>query len=70
MELVDGSDLSALVKKNGPFTVENAVNYPALRTGPLWFVSRVSVIRPDLAIRLGVRWKSVATLFWGRFDRF
>ena len=27
MELVDGSDLSALVKKNGPFPVETAVNY-------------------------------------------
>jgi len=27
MELVEGSDLSALVKKNGPFPVETAVNY-------------------------------------------
>jgi serine/threonine protein kinase len=27
MELVDGSDLSTLVKRNGPFSVENAVNY-------------------------------------------
>ncbi len=27
MECVDGSDLSALVKKNGPFPVDQAVNY-------------------------------------------
>lgn len=27
MELVEGSDLSALVKKNGPFPVEKAINY-------------------------------------------
>jgi serine/threonine-protein kinase len=27
MECVDGSDLSALVKKNGPFSVEQSVNY-------------------------------------------
>lgn len=27
MELVEGSDLLALVKKNGPFSVENAVNF-------------------------------------------
>jgi len=29
MELVEGSDLSALVKQNGPFSVEKAIDYIA-----------------------------------------
>ena len=48
MELVDGSDLSALVKKNGPFSVEKAVNYVLQAAKGLEFAHHEGVVHRDI----------------------
>jgi serine/threonine protein kinase len=48
MELVDGSDLSALVKKNGPFPVDKAVNYILQAAKGLEFAHAEGVVHRDI----------------------
>ena len=48
MELVDGSDLSALVKKNGPFPVEKAVNYVLQAAKGLEFAHAEGIVHRDI----------------------
>lgn len=48
MELVDGSDLSALVKKNGPLPVDQAVNYILQAAQGLDFAHAEGVVHRDI----------------------
>jgi len=48
MELVDGSDLAALVKKNGPFPVNKAVNYISQAAKGLEFAHAEGVVHRDI----------------------
>ncbi len=48
MELVEGSDLSALVKKNGPFPVDQAVNYILQAARGLEFAHGEGVVHRDI----------------------
>src|SRR5579863_6830994 len=48
MELVDGSDLTALVKKNGPFPVDKAVNYILQAAKGLAFAHAEGVVHRDI----------------------
>lgn len=48
MEMVEGSDLSALVKKNGPFSVEKAVNYILQTAKGLEFAHKKGVVHRDI----------------------
>ena len=48
MEYVDGKDLSALVKKNGPFPVGKAVNYILQAARGLEFAHSKGVIHRDI----------------------
>ena len=48
MECVDGSDLSALVKKNGPFSVHQAVNYILQAARGLEYAHRKGVVHRDI----------------------
>ena len=48
MECVDGSDLSALVKKNGPFPVAQAVNYILQAARGLEYAHGEGVIHRDI----------------------
>jgi serine/threonine protein kinase len=48
MELVDGSDLSALVKKNGPFPVDLAVDYIRQAAKGLEFAHAEGVVHRDI----------------------
>ena len=48
MEMVEGSDLSALVKKNGPFSVEKAVNYVLQAAKGLEFAHHEGVVHRDI----------------------
>lgn len=48
MELVDGSDLSALVKKNGPFSVEKAVNFILQAAKGLEFAHKKGIVHRDI----------------------
>lgn len=48
MEYVDGSDLSALVKKNGPFPVQKAVNYILQAARGLEFAHKKGVVHRDI----------------------
>lgn len=48
MELVDGADLSALVKKNGPFPVDKAVNFILQAAKGLEFAHAEGVIHRDI----------------------
>ena len=48
MELVEGSDLSALVKKSGPFPIEKAVNYVLQAAKGLEFAHSVGVVHRDI----------------------
>jgi len=48
MELVDGSDLSALVKKNGPFPVAQAVNYILQAAKGLEFAHAEGIVHRDI----------------------
>ena len=48
MELVDGADLSALVKKNGPFSVDKAVNYILQAARGLEFAHAEGVVHRDI----------------------
>jgi serine/threonine protein kinase/Leucine-rich repeat (LRR) protein len=48
MEYVEGKDLSALVKKNGPFPVSKAVNYILQAARGLEFAHRKGVIHRDI----------------------
>lgn len=48
MELVEGSDLSALVKKNGPFPVAKAVNYILQAAKGLEFAHNEGVVHRDI----------------------
>ena len=48
MEYVDGQDLSALVKKNGPFSVAKAVNYILQAAKGLEFAHGEGVIHRDI----------------------
>ncbi len=48
MELVDGSDLSALVKKNGPFPVDKAVNYILQAAKGLEFAHAEGIVHRDI----------------------
>ncbi len=48
MELVDGSDLSALVKKNGRFPVETAVNYILQAAKGLEAAHRKGIVHRDI----------------------
>jgi formylglycine-generating enzyme required for sulfatase activity/serine/threonine protein kinase len=48
MEYVEGKDLSALVKKNGPFSVAKAVNYVLQAARGLEFAHKKGVIHRDI----------------------
>src|SRR5579863_9911102 len=48
MELVDGSDLTALVKKNGPFPVDKAVNYILQAAKGLAFAHAEGIVHRDI----------------------
>lgn len=48
MELVEGSDLSALVKKSGPFPVSQAVNYILQAAKGLEFAHKKGVVHRDI----------------------
>ena len=48
MEMVEGNDLSALVKKNGPFSVEKAVNYVLQAAKGLEFAHHEGVVHRDI----------------------
>ena len=48
MQYVEGSDLSALVKKNGPFSVANAVNYILQAAKGLEFAHGEGVVHRDI----------------------
>jgi serine/threonine-protein kinase len=48
MELVDGSDLSALVKRNGPFPVDKAVNYILQAAKGLEFAHAEGIVHRDI----------------------
>src|SRR5271154_5882806 len=48
MEYIEGSDLSALVKKNGPFPVANAVNYILQAAKGLEFAHGEGVVHRDI----------------------
>lgn len=48
MECVDGSDLSALVKRNGPFSVAQAVNYILQAARGLEFAHSEGVVHRDI----------------------
>ena len=48
MELVEGIDLSALVKKNGPVSIEKAVNYIVQAARGLEFAHKKGVIHRDI----------------------
>ncbi len=48
MEYIEGSDLSALVKKNGPFPVAKAVNYILQAARGLEFAHKKGVIHRDI----------------------
>ncbi len=48
MEMVEGSDLSALVKKNGPFSIEKAVNYVLQAAKGLEFAHHEGVVHRDI----------------------
>ena len=48
MEYVEGKDLSALVKKNGPFPVGKAVNYVLQAARGLEFAHKKGVIHRDI----------------------
>jgi len=48
MEYVEGSDLAARVKKNGPFPVEQAVNYILQAARGLEFAHRKGVVHRDI----------------------
>ena len=48
MEMVEGSDLSALVKKNGPFSVEKSVNYVLQAAKGLEFAHHEGVVHRDI----------------------
>ncbi len=48
MELVDGSDLSAIVKKNGPLAVDKAVNYVLQAARGLEFAHAEGIVHRDI----------------------
>jgi serine/threonine protein kinase len=48
MELVEGSDLSALVKKSGPFSVEKAVNYVLQAAKGLEAAHKKGIVHRDI----------------------
>ena len=48
MEYVEGKDLSALVKKNGPFPVAKAVNYVLQAARGLEFAHAEGVVHRDI----------------------
>ena len=48
MELVDGQDLSVLVKKNGPLSVEKALNYVLQVARGLEFAHKKGVVHRDI----------------------
>ncbi|MBS0207297.1 MAG: protein kinase [Planctomycetes bacterium] len=48
MEMVEGQDLSALVKKNGPFSVETAVNYVLQAAKGLEFAHKKGIVHRDI----------------------
>jgi serine/threonine protein kinase/Leucine-rich repeat (LRR) protein len=48
MEYVDGQDLSALVKKNGPFPIAKAVNYVLQAARGLEFAHKKGVVHRDI----------------------
>lgn len=48
MEYVEGSDLSAIVKKNGPFSVEKAVNYVLQAARGLEFAHGEGIVHRDI----------------------
>src|SRR5207253_10194696 len=48
MELVDGNDLSALVKKNGPFPVAQGVNYILQAARGLEYAHAEGVVHRDI----------------------
>jgi serine/threonine protein kinase len=48
MQYVEGSDLSALVKQNGPFPVEKAVNYILQAAKGLEFAHKKGVVHRDI----------------------
>ena len=48
MELVEGNDLSALVKKNGPFSIEKAVNCVLQAARGLEFAHKKGVVHRDI----------------------
>ena len=48
MEYVEGNDLSALVKKNGPFPVDKAVNYVLQAARGLEFAHKKGVVHRDI----------------------
>lgn len=48
MEYVEGSDLSALVKKNGPFSVEKAVDFTIQAARGLEFAHSEGVVHRDI----------------------
>ena len=48
MEYVEGKDLSALVKKNGPFPVAKAVNYILQAARGLEFAHKKGVVHRDI----------------------
>lgn len=48
MELVDGSDLSAIIKKNGPLPVDRAVNYILQAAKGLEFAHKKGVVHRDI----------------------
>jgi serine/threonine protein kinase/formylglycine-generating enzyme required for sulfatase activity len=48
MQYVEGSDLSALVKKNGPFSIEQAVDYILQAAKGLEFAHKKGVVHRDI----------------------
>jgi serine/threonine protein kinase len=48
MEMVEGQDLSALVKKNGPFSIEEAVDYVLQAAKGLEFAHKKGVVHRDI----------------------
>jgi serine/threonine protein kinase/Leucine-rich repeat (LRR) protein len=48
MEMVEGSDLSALVKKNGPFPVDQAIRYILQAAKGLEFAHKKGVVHRDI----------------------
>ncbi|HEX4132581.1 MAG TPA: SUMF1/EgtB/PvdO family nonheme iron enzyme [Pirellulales bacterium] len=48
MQFVDGSDLSALVKRNGPFPIDKAINYITQAARGLEYAHRNGVVHRDI----------------------